>query len=183
MASRFLYVTRHGEADGEDGSLTSRGEEQARRLGRRLTAVPLTAISHSPLPRATQTARIIGAQLPAVELQVTAEVDDYVPPFDGAPADFAALLSDVSAHERSTGAGLAAAALARFAIPAATETHELIVTHVFQVAWFVRDALGAPDRRWMTLNPANCALTTILYRDDRPPELLAFNEASHLTAS
>jgi broad specificity phosphatase PhoE len=123
MASRFLYVTRHGEADGEDGSLTTRGEEQARRLGRRLTGVPLTAISHSPLPRATQTARLIGAQLPAVELQMTAEVDDYVPPFDGAPAEFAALLSDVS------------------------------------------------------------ALTTILYRDDRPPELLAFNEASHLTTS
>jgi broad specificity phosphatase PhoE len=33
MASRFLYLVRHGEAAGEEGSLTAAGQEQARLTG------------------------------------------------------------------------------------------------------------------------------------------------------
>ena len=50
MASRFLYLVRHGEAAGEEGSLTAAGQEQARLTGARLAAVPLAAIAHSPAP-------------------------------------------------------------------------------------------------------------------------------------
>jgi broad specificity phosphatase PhoE len=50
MASRFLYLVRHGEAAGEDGSLTAAGQEQARLTGARLAAAPLATIAHSPRP-------------------------------------------------------------------------------------------------------------------------------------
>jgi probable phosphoglycerate mutase len=66
MASRFLYLVRHGEAAGEDGSLTAAGQEQARLAGARLAAVPLAAIAHSPRPRAAQTARLIAGHRPGV---------------------------------------------------------------------------------------------------------------------
>jgi broad specificity phosphatase PhoE len=39
MASRFLYLVRHGEAAGEDGVLTAAGQEQARLTGKRLATV------------------------------------------------------------------------------------------------------------------------------------------------
>jgi serine/threonine-protein phosphatase PGAM5 len=110
-----------------------------------------------------------------VPVRVVTEVDDYVPPFDGAPPELAARLAGEKPDPER-----AASALARFARPAEIDTHELIVTHSFQVAWFVRDALGAPDWRWMTMYAANCALTTILYRDDRPPWLLTYNDRAHL---
>ncbi|MGH3066952.1 MAG: histidine phosphatase family protein [Streptosporangiaceae bacterium] len=47
MASRFLYLARHGEAP-EGGSLSDAGEEQARRTGERLKNLPVTQIHHSP---------------------------------------------------------------------------------------------------------------------------------------
>jgi probable phosphoglycerate mutase len=51
MASRFLYLVRHGEA-AEGGGLTDAGEEQARRTGERLKNLPVDRVHHSPLPRA-----------------------------------------------------------------------------------------------------------------------------------
>jgi hypothetical protein len=55
------------------------------------------------------------------------------------------------------------------------------VTHGFQVGWFVRDALDAPDWRWLGLNAQNAALTVIRYQAGRPAALVSFNDAAHLT--
>jgi probable phosphoglycerate mutase len=44
----------------------------------------------------------------------------------------------------------------------------------------VRDALDAPDARWLGLNAANCALTVIQYRPGVPPALISFNDTGHL---
>jgi serine/threonine-protein phosphatase PGAM5 len=66
--------------------------------------------------------------------------------------------------------------------PVAEDTHDLIITHNFLAGWFVRHALDAPEHRWLGLNHGNCALTVILYRPDRPPALLSFNDVGHLPA-
>src|SRR5699024_8263575 len=48
-------------------------------------------------------------------------------------------------------------------------THELLVTHAFQVAWLVREALGAPPASWMSLGQIeNTALTTIVHSFGEP---------------
>ena len=78
MASRFLYLVRHGEA-AEGGGLSDTGEEQARRTGERLKNLPVARIHHSPLPRAAQTARLIAGWLPGVPLAESAVVGDYIP--------------------------------------------------------------------------------------------------------
>jgi probable phosphoglycerate mutase len=96
------------------------------------------------------------------------------------PDVYARFLDGVSADEYAVGAKLAAAAIERHAVTAASETHELIVTHSFLIAWFVRHALDAPDWRWLGLNVGNCALAVILYRPNRPPTLITFNDMSHL---
>jgi len=184
VALRFLHLVRHGEA-GEVGLLTSSGREQARLAGQRLAALPISAIFHSPQPRAEETATIIAAYLPEAEVHRSGLVDDYVPavPDMGAlPAAYRSFLAWTTPAQRETGSALAAAAIDRYAHPAPFDTHELIITHNFQIAWFVRDALGAPPERWLGLNQANCALTTILYRADRPPVLVRFNDQSHLPA-
>src|SRR4051794_20695933 len=61
------------------------------------------------------------------------------------------------ADELRDGPELARQALARFAVPAERETHELVITHSFLIGWFVRDALGAPPERWMGINTGNAA--------------------------
>jgi serine/threonine-protein phosphatase PGAM5 len=185
MASRFLYLLRHGEAS-RDGTLTVTGEQQAHLTGERLRGTPLAAIHHSPQPRAARTAEIIGGYLPGVPVLESVLIDDYIPSDpDPAelPAPYATLVGTYSPPERSAGAALALDALERFAAPGPpdADSHELLVTHNFVIGWFVRDALGAANWRWLGLNQQNAALTAIMYRHDVPPALVSFNDAAHLT--
>ena len=187
MASRFLYLVRHGEATQDGSGLSDTGEEQARRTGERLKNLPVSRIHHSPLPRAAQTARLIAGWLPGVTVTESAVAGDYIPAdLDpaGLPPSYGRLVSGYTAPERTAGAALAQAAIEQFAgAPEegpAGGLHELIVTHSFLIGWFVRHALHAPDWRWLGLNHQNCALTVILYRPGLPPSLVSFNDAAHL---
>jgi broad specificity phosphatase PhoE len=67
-----ILLARHGETDWNAAGrfqghastpLNERGREQARELGRRLQALELAAIYASDLPRALETAQIVGATL------------------------------------------------------------------------------------------------------------------------
>ncbi|GAA1905776.1 hypothetical protein GCM10009753_40400 [Streptantibioticus ferralitis] len=78
-ATRYLCLTRHGEASPDESTLTDNGRRQAMLLGERLKRSPLSAIYHGPLPRAEQTARLICDQLDGVPLQSSELAGDYVP--------------------------------------------------------------------------------------------------------
>jgi broad specificity phosphatase PhoE len=186
--ARFLYLVRHGDAAPHDGPLSATGREQARLVGQRLRPVPLTAICHGPLPRATQTAAIIAEGFPGVPVTVSELAGDYIPPDDGPgggpdlPARFAAFVASYTPAERAQGRDLAPAALERFfaPAPAGPDTHELVVTHNFLIGWLVSQALAAPAWRWLGLNQMNAALTVIACAEGEPPRLISFNDAAHL---
>lgn len=36
------------------------------------------------------------------------------------------------------------------------------------------------QRRWMSLNQANCGITIVRYRTGLPPAVVAFNDVGHL---
>ncbi|GAA3961146.1 histidine phosphatase family protein [Actinoplanes auranticolor] len=175
MSHRYLYLARHGEAVSEEAGLSDPGRRQAELLGARLAGVPFASVTHSPLPRAAETA----AAWP--QAQSSDVVGDYPPwvPAD-VPAAFSALTEGWGADELRDGPELAQQALARFAVPAEQETYELVITHSFLIAWFVRDALGAPPERWMGINTGNAALTVIRYSEQRPPALMLYNDMAHL---
>ncbi len=158
-AVRHLWIARHAFANEDESGLTGDGEQQAALLGERLAGVPLAAISHGPLPRAALTAAHVAAQLPGVPVGAVDELDDNLP----TPANSAAMIA------RFTGPA-----------PASADHHELVITHAFQVAWFVRDALEAPDDRWRGLNSCNTGLTLIRYFPGQKPRLIMFNDVSHL---
>lgn len=188
-APRYLYLARHGEASPDESRLTDTGRRQARLLGERLRHTPLSVIHHGPLPRAEETARLIGDQLDDVPLQSSEPAGDYLPHLparEELPAEFAdamlARLAGFPAEERENGPGLARRALARFTGPVDGDQprHELIVTHNFLIAWLVRDALDAPAWRWMGLNHGNASLTVIRYAPDRAPSVLFQNDMGHL---
>ncbi|MFC5889454.1 histidine phosphatase family protein [Kitasatospora sp. CM 4170] len=190
-ATRYLYLVRHGEALPDESGLSADGRRQAALLGARLASRPISAVHHGPLPRAAQTARLIGEHLDGVPLTVSEVAGDYVPHVperEELPPDSAdrllRFLAGATAEERERGPVLARQALARFAGPVegAAERHELVVTHNFLVAWLVRDALEAPAWRWLALNHANAALTVIRYAPGRPASLLVYNDTGHLPA-
>ncbi|RZQ62362.1 histidine phosphatase family protein [Amycolatopsis suaedae] len=180
MSTRTLYVARHGAAD-PFGELTEAGQRQTELLGRRLAGLPVDAVWHSPLPQAARSARILGTSLPDVPVWEAAELIDHVPHVpDEMPAAWAGFFDGFSAAEAASGAALADALTARFACPTGEETHEVLVTHAYQVAWLVRHALDAPPARWLGLSCGNTALTVIQYRDGLAPTVLLYNDMGHL---
>ncbi|WP_217251936.1 histidine phosphatase family protein [Streptomyces sp. AC602_WCS936] len=188
-ATRYLCLARHGEASSEESGLTENGRRQATLLGRRLRDLPLTAVHHGPLPRAEQTARLIGDQLENVPLHVSEVAGDYVPHVpdrDELPVEsadfFLRFLAGATEEEREHGPALARRALDMFTGPVDGEQdrYELVVTHNFLIAWLVRDAMHAPPWRWLGLNHCNAALTVIRYAPGRPASVLTTNDMRHL---
>jgi serine/threonine-protein phosphatase PGAM5 len=189
MTTRVLYLARHGAADAF-GQLTDIGRRQAGLLGERLARVPVDAVWHSPLPRAEASARELARHLPNVPVTEAPELVDHVPYVPDAaetPASWAGFFDGYDDTEAASGRRLADALVARFAkVPDTTatrpDTHEVLVTHAYPIAWLVRHALDAPPSRWLGLNSANTALTVIEYRTGLPPTIVMFNDMSHLPA-
>ncbi|MEV6244061.1 histidine phosphatase family protein [Lentzea sp. NPDC051838] len=181
MATRRLYVVRHGAADAF-GELTDVGRRQSELLGQRLAGLPIAAVWHSPLARAVRSAQIISGRLPGAVVGEAAELVDHVPHVpERIPPAWAGFFDGYDAAEAAAGARVAEALIDRFARPAETETHEVLVTHAYSVAWLVRDALGAPPERWLGLSCGNTALTMIEYRAGSAT-LLSYNDMGHLPA-
>ncbi|MGA4843705.1 histidine phosphatase family protein [Streptomyces sp. G45] len=192
-ATRYLYLARHGEASPDESELTETGRRQAALLGERLRDLPLARITHSPLPRATQTARLVHAHLGPAALarleppalrpsDAAGDFVPYAPTREELPVECADAVLDGLARQPAARPELARAALDAFTGPVAgpEPRHELVVTHAFLIGWLVRAALGAPPWRWVGLPHGNAALTVIRYAPGRPAALLAHNDAGHL---
>lgn len=187
MGTRYLYLARHGAAD-PFGELTDTGRRQATLLGERLTGIPVDAVWHSPLPRAAASAHQLAQSLPDVPVAEAAELVDhvpYVPRADETPPSWIGFFDGYDEVEAAAGHRTAAALTARFAAPhdpasRSADSHEILITHDYPIAWLVRHALDAPSVRWLGLNSANTALTMIAYRTGLPPSIVMFNDMSHL---
>jgi probable phosphoglycerate mutase len=191
MAVRHLYLARHGAADAF-GTLTEAGRRQAELLGRRLSRSPVDVVWHSPLPRAVASAERIAEHLPGVPVIEAPELVDhvpYVPPGDETPPSWVGFFDGYTRTEAIAGQRAATALVTRFGGPAAAtatrvpiDTHELLVTHSYPIAWLVRHALDMPRHRWLGIESANAALTLIEHRSGLPAALVLFNDMSHLPA-
>ncbi len=185
--SQYIYLVRHGEQQDAqhgmgDGPLSARGRRQAEFLAERIGGLPLTSASHSPLQRASETARIIGDRMPSIVSQPSALLMDCVPtgPTDEMPSAYVPFFGSVTEAEIDAGGAQMADAVAEFLAPRKGDRHDLLITHNFVIAWFVREVVGAPAWRWMTLDQAHCGLTIIQRKPGRPWTLLTHNDLGHL---
>jgi len=185
--THYIYLVRHGEhQDAEhglaDGPLSPRGQRQAELIADRLSGLPLDAVWHSPLLRANETARAIAARLPSVDPEPTALLFDCVPTgmTEETPAVFEPFFGAVTDAEIEAGRAQMADAVNEFLVRKTGDVHEVLITHNFVISWFVREVLGAPEWRWMTLNQAHCGLTVIAQKQGRPWTLLTHNDTGHL---
>lgn len=184
--THYLYLVRHGEhMDAEhgleDGPLSPRGRRQAELLADRLSGVPLARVMHSPLERAAETARAVAGRLPSVTPEPSSLLFDCIPsgPTPETPSVYNSFFGSITEADIEAGSAQMSDAVSEFLVrkPA---THELLITHNFVIAWFVREVLDAPDWRWMTINQAHCGLTILAQRPGRPWTLMTHNDLSHL---
>ena len=185
--SHYLYLVRHGEQqDAEyglpDGPLSPRGERQAQAIAERLSGVPFNGAWHSPLQRAAETAKIMTKRMPALESKPSALLMDCIPsgPTTDMPHALESFFGGVSAEEIEAGEAQMADAVAEWMTPTHEDQHDLLITHNFVIAWFVREAFGADSWRWMGINQANCGLTIIRVRSAKSPSLITHNDLGHL---
>lgn len=187
--SRYLYLVRHGEQmDAEyglpDGPLSPRGRRQAALVAKRLSGVPFTHAFCSPLQRAVETADAMRQTMPSLEVEQTALLMDCVPsgPSPDMPPAFEPFYGGVSEEEIQAGEAQMVDAANEWLSASRADTHELLVTHNFVIAWFVREVFGASPWRWMGINQAHCGLTIIRVRSAKPAVLVTHNDLGHLPA-
>jgi serine/threonine-protein phosphatase PGAM5 len=187
--SHYLYLVRHGEQqDAEygmpDGKLSPRGVRQAEAIAGRLSGVPFDGAWHSPLERAADTARILTKRMPSLESKPSTLLMDCVPsgPTPDMPHAFEAFFGSVTREEIEAGEAQMNDAVAEWLTPTPDDRHDLLITHNFVIAWFVRETFGAAAWRWMGINQANCGLTIIRVRSAKPPVLITHNDLGHLPA-
>jgi len=182
-----LYLVRHGEQlDAEhglpDGPLSPRGRRQAELLAERLGGVPYDHAWHSPLQRAAETAAIIAAKMPALQPEPSALLFDCIPsgPAAETPPAYAPFFGSHTEAEFDAGRAQMADASAEFLRSHREDRHDLLITHNFVIAALVREALGAPEWRWVSINQANCGLTVLTQKTGRPWNLVVHNDLAHL---
>lgn len=185
--AHYLYFVRHGEQQDaehgvDDGPLSPKGVRQAQAIAERLGGVPFTRAWHSPLQRAEETAHIMTQRLPSLRSEPTALLMDCIPsgPEPDMPSAFDAFFGSITPEQIDAGQAQMADAVAEFLTPGRGDHHELLITHNFVIAWFVREVFGAPAWRWLGLNQANCGLTIIRIRSAKPPVLVTHNDLGHL---
>jgi probable phosphoglycerate mutase len=96
------------------------------------------------------------------------------------PKAFDSFYGAITEAEIEAGRAQMADAVSEFLTPARGDRHDLLITHNFVIAWFVREVLDAPDWRWVGINQANCGLTVLTQRSGRPWNLVAHNDLAHL---
>jgi probable phosphoglycerate mutase len=99
------------------------------------------------------------------------------------PPAFEAFFGGVTEEEIAAGQAQMTDALGEWFTPSREDRHELLITHNFVIAWFVREVFGASAWRWIGINQANCGLTIIRVRSAKPPVLLTHNDLGHLPAA
>ena len=122
--------------------------------------------------------------MPAMEPEISALLMDCIPtgPTADMPHAFESFFGGVTEEEIVAGEAQMADAVAEWLSPSRDDRHELLITHNFVIAWFVREVFGAPAWRWMGVNQANCGLTIIRVRSAKPPVLVTHNDLGHLPA-
>ena len=192
-STRLLYLARHAEPETDGTGLTSWGARQAEHLGRRLAHLPLSRITHGPLRRAAETARVVAEQFehpPSLsEVDAAGDYVPHVPRREEVPDAWVdsvlSSFADVSEEEASQGAALGSRAIDLLAGPAmdGRERIEVVITHAFTIGWLVRHALDAPNWRWWPPNQCHAGLTVIRYGLEGPPTVVVSNDVAHLPAN
>lgn len=183
-APKTIVLVRHGHyapdpnADPDLGpGLTPLGVAQAELAGARLASLgaPFDRFFSSPMTRAHETARVIGARLGA-QPEIVPDLAECTPP---------TWRTEVVADEKPEEMAACAAKLdaifaARFVPAKGKPERELVVAHGNVIRYLTMKALKVDTRAWLEVSVAHASATTILVEADGRFKVIALGDAGHL---
>ena len=184
MGTRILYLVRHAQAlpgeplDDLGNGLSALGKRQARWMARRLMDLPISAIYHSPLRRAAETATVISQHLPGVPLRLSPLLRECIP---GWPIHVQQYYQKVSRAQIEQERKRAGQALVKFFRPTrGPDRHEILVAHGNIIRCLVLSVLGHPPKMWTRIDFHNAALGEVHVLPSGERLLLRLGDNSHI---
>ena len=183
-AARTIVLVRHGHyvPDAHDSSpgpgLSPLGMAQAKLAGARLAAMPakFDAIYASPMTRASETAKIISADLPSVPFETLSDLAECTP-----KTRRAEIIADEKPEKmKACAATLDALFKERFVPARGTPRREIFVAHGNVTRYLITRALGVDTEAWLEMSVAHASFTTILVEPDGRFKLIAAGDIGHV---
>jgi serine/threonine-protein phosphatase PGAM5 len=182
---RTLYIVRHGFYDYEDEAdpdvgkaLYPIGVAQARLTAARLRGMPVefTAIFASTMTRARQTAFVMAADFPGLEVQQTRILRECTPTTWRED-----IMAEVTAEEAAECEAQLDDAFSQFFTPSPDrDRHEILVCHGNVTRYLVMRALGVDRHAWLGMSVGNCGITTIRIAADGAIKVLGVGDVGHI---
>ncbi|MBI3960375.1 MAG: histidine phosphatase family protein [Chloroflexi bacterium] len=178
---RTVWLLRHGQEAPDrprplGGYLTELGRQQAELTAQRMADYPITRIVASSLHRAAETAQIVAARHPAIEIEYTEdlwECSPSVPPgqeifFPNLTPDAAAACCDrldraFDRYFRDDERGMA-----------------LLVGHGTATRYLLCRVLDLPVDAWARFDLFNCSLARVDWKTVLGRQITGLNDAGHL---
>lgn len=184
MASRYLYLVRHGQFDPNEktnpsGSLTALGKRQARAVARAFKNIPVSAIHVSTLTRAIQTAEPLVKTFPEAKVSYTHRLLECIPPL--VPELRETFFRNVSEDDLRRHYWHAERAFS-FYVRRTTgaDKHEVLIGHGNLIRYLVCRAIDVDATAWAAMTSFNCGITRILIESNGLCSLVSYNELGHL---
>lgn len=185
MASRYLYLVRHGQYNAAqptshplEGNLTKLGQHQAAKTARYLKNLPITAIHLSDLQRTVETAEPICSFFPQIKAHKTKRLRECVPYVSPQTQEF---FKHIPTKQIEADREQAEKAYAYYFRPTkGQDRHEILVSHGNLIRYFACRAIGADPALWLNLESRNCGITRFSINADGEVVLISYNDISHL---
>jgi len=181
---RTVWLIRHGEYEHgvdtpDEGGLVALGRQQARLVAARLDGYPVvfTSLQASTMTRARETAAIIAAHFPQLELALHDDIRECTPTTRRAD-----IMADLEPGEAAACEDSLDVAWRRIFTPAAEDRdeHDIVVCHGNVIRWFVTRVLDVDPTAWLGMSIANCSVTVVQVRRDGSCKLVAFADSGHI---
>jgi len=177
MATRKVYLVRHGEYDWNDQpaptkGLTTLGREQAQLTAQRLSSVPAGAVYSSDLARAIETAELICSALGNVPYEQDRELRECLLPSPAVSLKW-------PAERLEEGERQAESAFVKYVRPSDTDTRDIIVSHGNMIRYVTARVLGVSSS-WCRMRTLNCGITEIDVESDGTMWVVSYNDVGHL---
>ena len=186
---RFLTLIRHGqyrEDLADKGQLTDTGIAQLKLVAQALQMEQVTALYHSSIYRAHQSAEIVGQVFPHMTLQSSDLLRECIPSL---PAHIMARHGASPNHTQEAMSRCThqfEAAWDTFAAPPTIpneEYHDVLVCHGNIIRYFVARSLGVSPDVWINMIIHHGAISRIRIDFDGSPTLISHNDIGHLPNS